>query len=93
MRSVEVEGDSIDDAIAKALQELAVARDRVAIEILKDASRGLFGFGGQEGPRACDRQTPADRESMSPMTSSPPVSRETGAEVARASDGRAPGTA
>lgn len=48
MRSIESDGDSIDDAIAKALEVLQVARDRVAIEILSDASRGLFGFGGKK---------------------------------------------
>jgi spoIIIJ-associated protein len=47
MRSIESDGDSIDDAIEKALGILQVARDRVEIEILSDASRGLFGFGGQ----------------------------------------------
>jgi len=46
MRSVESEGDSIDEAIAKALHTLGADRDRVEIEILNDASRGLFGFGG-----------------------------------------------
>jgi len=48
MRSVEVEGDSIDDAIRRALTELGITRDRAAIEILNDASRGILGFGGQK---------------------------------------------
>ena len=47
MRSIETEGDSIDQAIDKALQTLNVARDQVQIEILTDASRGLLGFGGK----------------------------------------------
>jgi len=48
MRSVESEGDSIDDAITKALGTLQVERDRVEIEILADAQRGVFGFGGRK---------------------------------------------
>jgi spoIIIJ-associated protein len=48
MRSVEVEGDSIDDAIQRALAELGITRDRAAIEILNDASRGILGCGAQK---------------------------------------------
>ncbi|MGH7790361.1 MAG: Jag N-terminal domain-containing protein, partial [Candidatus Binatia bacterium] len=47
MESVETEGQSIDDAIARALQRLGVSRDKVDIEILANATRGLFGFGGR----------------------------------------------
>jgi spoIIIJ-associated protein len=46
MRSTESEGESIDDAIDRALRTLQVERDQVEVEILADASRGLFGFGG-----------------------------------------------
>jgi len=45
MDSVEAEGSSIDDAIARAVARLGVTRDRVAVEILANATRGLFGFG------------------------------------------------
>jgi spoIIIJ-associated protein len=47
MRSVESEGDTIDEAIGKALGILRVERDRVEVEILEDAKRGLLGFGGR----------------------------------------------
>jgi len=46
MRSIESEGESIDQAIDKALRTLQVERDHVEVEILADAARGLFGFGG-----------------------------------------------
>jgi len=46
MRSIETEAESIDQAIEKALQTLQVGREEAAIEILADATRGLFGFGG-----------------------------------------------
>lgn len=48
MRSIESEGDSIDEAIEKALGALELSRDRVEIEILSNATRGLFGFGGRK---------------------------------------------
>lgn len=57
MRSLEAEGDSIDAAIEAALQLLDVTRDRVEIEILSNASRGLFGLGGRKAKvRATLRQ-------------------------------------
>lgn len=46
MRSIESEGESIDEAIEKALRTLQVERDHAEVEILADATRGLFGFGG-----------------------------------------------
>ena len=47
MQTVEAEGITIDEAIANALTLLGVDRERVDIEILSDASRGLFGLGGK----------------------------------------------
>ena len=47
MRSIESEGETIDQAIESALRALQVQRDRVEIDILADATRGLFGFGGK----------------------------------------------
>jgi spoIIIJ-associated protein len=46
MRSIESEGDNIDQAIDRALRALQVERDQVELEIVAAASRGLFGFGG-----------------------------------------------
>jgi spoIIIJ-associated protein len=45
MRSVEVAGGSIDEAIDRALQVLGAARDQVEIDILENATRGLLGIG------------------------------------------------
>ena len=44
---IEVEGDTIDEAIAAALAQLGVTRDEARVEILSDSKRGLLGFGGQ----------------------------------------------
>src|SRR5256712_10075058 len=48
MRSIESEGDTIDQAIENALRALNVTRDQVEIEILTGATRGLLGFGGKK---------------------------------------------
>jgi spoIIIJ-associated protein len=48
VKSVEAEGETIDEAIANALATLGVPRERVQVEIVNDARRGLLGFGGQK---------------------------------------------
>jgi spoIIIJ-associated protein len=48
MQSVEAEGASIDAAIDNAVRKLATTRDRVEVEILSNATRGLFGIGGRK---------------------------------------------
>jgi spoIIIJ-associated protein len=48
MQSVEAEGDSIDAAIDSALQQLGVGRERVEIDILANAARGVLGFGARK---------------------------------------------
>ncbi len=48
MDYVETEGNSIDEAIEKALQALGAERSKVEIEILANSSRGLFGIGGKK---------------------------------------------
>lgn len=76
MRSVEVEGDSIDHAIQKALAELGIDRDRAAIEILNDASRGILGFGGRKARVRASVRAPLST-SFAPREEPPRVSRET----------------
>src|SRR5207249_6364321 len=91
MRSVECEGDSIDEAIAKALGTLQVERDRVEIEILTDATRGLWGFGGRKARvRATLRvrvgvvSTDVSREASPASTTEEAPSGSSGAARARA---------
>jgi spoIIIJ-associated protein len=48
VKSLEVEGETIDEAIANAVAMLGIPRERVQVEILNDARRGLLGFGGQK---------------------------------------------
>jgi len=89
MRSVECEGESIDEAIAKALGTLQVERDRVEIEILADATRGLLGFRGRKArvratlrPRVGAASADVSREASD--TTSEPASTPAPATAARA---------
>lgn len=81
MRSIEAEGNTIDEAIDRALSTLRVARDRVEIEIVSNATRGLFGLGGRKAKiRATVRESLASRYGESePETNAADVSRETAA--------------
>ncbi len=45
-RSIEVEGRSVQDAIAKALALLRVPRSAVTIRVLAEENKGLFGMRG-----------------------------------------------
>ena len=58
MDSVEAEGSTIDDAIASALHLLGTTRDRVDVEILRDATRGFLGFGARKARVRATRRAP-----------------------------------
>ncbi len=62
MQSVETEADTIDAAIAAALQTLGVSRDRVEVEILASAARGFFGIGGRKAKVRATLRAPVDTE-------------------------------
>lgn len=47
MKQVETEGETLDEAIAKALSLLGVERDEVSLDILAQEKAGLLGFGRQ----------------------------------------------
>ncbi len=44
--SIEVEGNTIEEAIKKALAELKLNRNQVKIEVLSEEQKGLFGMPG-----------------------------------------------
>jgi spoIIIJ-associated protein len=81
MSSVEVEARSIDEAVERALELLAVPREQVRVEILADASRGIFGLGAQ---RARVRATVLEDSAAGTPGAGAGVSRETSPEIARA---------
>ncbi len=43
---IEVEGQSVEEAIKKALQQLQLPRNKVKIEVVAEETRGLFGMPG-----------------------------------------------
>lgn len=52
MDYVETEGESVDEAIEKALKILGVERDKVEVEVIAQRRKGLLGFGAKQ---ACVR--------------------------------------
>jgi spoIIIJ-associated protein len=46
LRSIEVEGKDAEEAIARALKQLNLPRDKVKIQILTEEEKGLFGMSG-----------------------------------------------
>ncbi|MBI3248156.1 MAG: Jag N-terminal domain-containing protein [Deltaproteobacteria bacterium] len=48
MNSVETEGRTIDEAVAAALAQLQVERDRVEIETVTQPTKGFLGIGGKK---------------------------------------------
>ncbi len=50
MKQVETEGETLDQAITRALNLLGVERDKVSLDILAEQKMGLLGF-GRQNPR------------------------------------------
>lgn len=48
VKYIEVEGNTVEEAIEKALQELKLPRNRVKIESLTEEKKGLFGMAGEK---------------------------------------------
>ena len=48
MRSIDIEGVTVKDAIKKALLELGVERDCVEVKVLVEGNKGLFGMKGSK---------------------------------------------
>ena len=47
MEDVEASGKTVDEAIAKALQQLGLDRSQVDVDIVSEGRTGLFGLGGE----------------------------------------------
>jgi len=84
MKQVETEGETLDEAIAKALNLLGVERDRVSLDVLAEEKMGVLGFGRQNARvRATIREAVAPDEDAPDNVSAPAPSREP-AETAQA---------
>lgn len=46
MKSIDVTGKNVDDAITKALQELNVTKDKIEYEVIEEGSKGIFNLIG-----------------------------------------------
>lgn len=44
--SIEIEGNTVEEAVKKALKQLHLPRNKVKIEILSEEEKGLFGMPG-----------------------------------------------
>lgn len=86
MDHVETEGNTVDEAIAKALKKLGVERDRIAVEILAEGKKGIFGLGAKKARvRASLRGELALEEGEGPAYEAPARQRKiTEAELAAA---------
>jgi len=51
MKSIIVEGNSVEDAIQDALNKLEVQRDQIDVEILEEGSRGFLGLIGNKAAK------------------------------------------
>ena len=45
---VEIEADTVEEAVKMALRQLRVNREDVVIEVLREEQRGLFGMPGSK---------------------------------------------
>ncbi|HEX2387059.1 MAG TPA: RNA-binding cell elongation regulator Jag/EloR, partial [Candidatus Binatia bacterium] len=57
MNHVEAEGETLDEAIAKALKSLGVGREQAAIEIIAQPRKGLLGIGAKKARVRATRKT------------------------------------
>jgi spoIIIJ-associated protein len=69
MDYVETEGDSIDEAIASALKQLRVERDKITVEILSEGKKGILGFGAQKARVRAVLRRPATDSQAAPSSS------------------------
>ena len=76
--SLEVRGRTVEEAINKGLEELGLTREQVDVELVNEASRGLFGLGGGE---ALVRLTPHIETEPVPPAPPPAVVSPTATET------------
>ncbi|MBM4416352.1 MAG: protein jag, partial [Chloroflexi bacterium] len=60
MPVVEMSGKTVDEAVAKALAQLALSRDQVDVDVVSEGKRGVFGIGAEDAVvRVTSRATAA----------------------------------
>lgn len=77
--TVEVEGWTIEEAIASALAQLGAEREQVEIDILSQATKGFLGIGGKKARVRATLRTPISVKTLEPEPS-PPTRERAGKE-------------
>jgi spoIIIJ-associated protein len=72
-RNVVASGKTVEDAIVNGLAMLGVQRDQVQIEILKEGSRGVLGFGAENAQVRLLVKVPPKPRPPEPAPEPPPV--------------------
>lgn len=71
MNAVEAEGTTLDEAIANALRQLQVERDRVEIEVLAQPTKGFLGIGGKKARVRATLRVPLSMRTSEPKPETP----------------------
>ncbi|MBI3303858.1 MAG: Jag N-terminal domain-containing protein [Deltaproteobacteria bacterium] len=85
MNAVEAEGRTIEEAVATALAQLKVERERVEIEILSQATKGFLGIGGKKARVRATLRAPLAAQLAEPAPA-PVRKREEGRSLAPSSE-------
>jgi spoIIIJ-associated protein len=91
MNAVEAEGTTIEEAIANALKQLQVERDRTEIEVLAQPTKGFLGIGGKKARVRATLRAPLSVRAPEPPTPSVelrPVEPQRSAEPRRSHERR-----
>jgi len=94
MNPVEAEGTTLDEAIANALRQLQVERDRVEIEVLAQPTKGFLGIGGKKARIRAILRVPLSARANEPNIELPrrsPRTLEPKEEAARPREQRSEG--
>jgi spoIIIJ-associated protein len=68
MNAVEAEGTTLEEAIANALRQLQVERDRAEIEVLAQPTKGFLGIGGKKARVRAALRVPLSARVSEPRT-------------------------
>ena len=86
MNAVEAEGTTIEEAIANALKQLQVERERAEIEVLTQPTKGFLGIGGKKARVRATLRVPLSVRAPEP--SPPPVEPRRPTEPQRPTESR-----
>ncbi|HWQ04935.1 MAG TPA: RNA-binding cell elongation regulator Jag/EloR [Longilinea sp.] len=71
--TLEIIAPTVDEAVARGLNQLGIAREMVDVEVLDTGSRGLFGLGSRQARIRLSIKTTDSRPESQPASSETPV--------------------